>query len=377
MQRLGFKEWLAAGRAIARGDLLRDSSPGQACAKFEERLCAMLGARHALTVNSGTTALVTALAALEVGPGDEVLVPAYTWMSSAAAPVHVGAVPVLVDIDETLTIDPEDIERKITPHTRAIIPVHMNNRPCNMDAIMAIARKHNLLVIEDACQAIGVKYGDRYCGTIGDAGTLSFNQHKNMTAGEGGAVLFNSDRAYARAFNFHDIGMSFRNRKFADAEPEFLGFNYRASEITGAMLNVQLSRLPRRLAGMRRRRDILRAALRDGGHPVAPSHDDDAALGLVVTFDTEDEATAFATRRGVARIHDNTKHVYTNWAPIMNKRTFHPRMNPWEWAQSRIEYTPDMCRRTLDLMRRSCRIGLGESYPVPLVRASARQFRQG
>ena len=132
--------------------------------------------------------------------------PAYTWMATAAAPVMVGAVPVLVDIDESLTIDPADIERKITPYTRAIMPVHMLNLPCNMDAIMAIAKKRKLLVIEDACQAVGVRYKDRYCGAIGDAGAFSFNAYKNINIGEGGAVITNDDRIFARARKYHDLG---------------------------------------------------------------------------------------------------------------------------------------------------------------------------
>jgi dTDP-4-amino-4,6-dideoxygalactose transaminase len=377
MQRLGFREWFSAGKAIARNDLLRNSGQGQFCQRFEKRLSDMTGATHALTVNSGTSALTVALAALGVGPGDEVLVPAYTWMSSAAAAVHVGAVPILVEINETLTMDPADIERKISPHTRAIVPVHMGNRPCDMEAILAIARKHRLLVIEDACQAVGIKFRDKFCGAIGDAGAFSFNQHKNLTIGEGGAVLLRDDRSYARAFNFHDIGISFRGRNFADPDPIFIGMNLRVNEIEGAMLNAQLTKLPKRIARMRRRYEVMLDALERGGLPVAPQNDSENTLGIVVTFDTEKEAAAFAERRGVSRLFDNTKHIYSNWEPILEKRTFHPKMNPWAWAARPVEYSADMCPRTLDIVRRSCRVGLGEDYPLVVVQAAARGFAKG
>ena len=139
MPDVGLREWVAVGRAIAKGHLLRYDPKAGITARFERDLGALTGASHVLAVNSGTSALVAALAAAGIGPGDEVLVPAYTWMATAAAPVQVGAVPVLVEINETLTIDPDDIRAKITPYTRAIMPVHRVNAPCDMDAIMSIA----------------------------------------------------------------------------------------------------------------------------------------------------------------------------------------------------------------------------------------------
>jgi dTDP-4-amino-4,6-dideoxygalactose transaminase len=375
MQRLGLSEWLAAGHAIARHDLLRNTGRGQFCVRFETRLAKMTGVRRILTINSGTSALTCALAALGVGPGDEVLVPAYTWMSSAAAPLHVGAVPVLVDIDETLTMDPNDIERKITPHTRAILPVHMINRPCDMDRILDIARRHELLVVEDACQAVGVRYHDKYCGAIGDAGAFSFNQHKNLTIGEGGAVLLNDDKVYARAYNYHDIGVAFRKMNLPDTGGVFVGMNLRLNELQGAMLNAQLNRLPRRIEKMRRRYEVVHEALEKGGYPIAPHNDPSNGVGLAVTFKTEAEAIEFSKHRLAFRLYDNSKHVYTNWDAILEKRTFHPKMNPWAWAKREIEYSADMCERTLDILKRSCRVALGERYPVPVVRYLAQKFR--
>src|SRR6201991_4897562 len=152
-----FREMAAAVRVLARNDLAGYRGRGASeTARFESELGRMLGVEHALAVNSGTSALIGALVGLGIGPGDEVIVPAYTWVATAAAPLAVGAVPVLAEIDWTLTIDPNDLRKKISFHTKAIIVVHMLNLVCDMDAIMAIAKEHNLIVIEDACQAVGV-----------------------------------------------------------------------------------------------------------------------------------------------------------------------------------------------------------------------------
>lgn len=375
MARVGLEEWFAAGAAIAEGELLRYSSRQQFVRKFEERFAAKIGAKHVLAMTNGTAALTSALAAMGVGPGDEVLVPAYTWMATAAAPVLVGAVPVLVDIDETLTMDPADLERKITPQTKAIIPVHMVNAPANMDAIMRAARKHKLAVIEDACQAVGVRYKSRYCGAIGDMGAFSFNKYKNMNIGEGGALATSDDRLFARALNYHDLGVWARQLDLPVEEPVFIGQNFRVTEIHGAMLNAQLAKLQPVLDKWRARRRVMAAELsHDPDIRVSPHNDPENAVTLTVIFDRERDAEAFAQNRGVMRVFDNSKHVYTNWTAILEKRTANPKLNPWAWAAREIDYSPDSCARTLDILKRTCRIGLGERWPVPVMRYAARRL---
>ena len=153
-------------------------------------------------MTSDTTALAAALAAAGIGPGDEVLVPADTWIATAEQ--LVGAVPVLVEINESLNLDPADMARKITPHTPAVIPVHMGNTPADMDAILPIARQHGLVVVEDACQAVGVRYKDRHCDAMGDAGAFSFYAYKNINIGEGGALLTSDQAMLVRARAWHD-----------------------------------------------------------------------------------------------------------------------------------------------------------------------------
>lgn len=375
MGNLGFQEWLAAGRVIMGGDLVRSSNPAQECARFEAALAGFTGTNHALAVNSGTSALVCALQAAGIGPGDEVLVPAYTWMATAAAPLLVGAVPVLVEVDATLTLDPADMARKITPRSRAVIPVHMLNRPCDMDRILPLARKHGLLVIEDACQAVGIRYKGRACGTMGDLGAFSFNQYKNMSAGEGGAVLTNDPGLFARAYNAHDLGMAYRGDKApTGAGALFLGANYKISELQGAILRVQLKKLPRQLARLERRCTRIGALLRGLGLPVAPGHATGQGHSLLVTFQTAEEAADFARIRGVHRLYDNSKHIYTEWSSVLLRRTAHPRFDPWAWADQGPAPAPEdlanLCPRTLDLLKRTCRVDPLLHWPYALVRAN-------
>jgi len=278
-------------------------------------------------VSDATSALICALAAAGGGSGDEVLVAAYRWLATPAAAVIVGAVPIVADINDTLTMDPIDLERKVTPFTKAITPVHMLNRPCAMHEIMPIARKYRLLVIEDACQAVGVRYKGKFCVAFGDVGAFSFNKFKNINIGEGGAVLTGDDRLFAGALNFHDLGSYARDLMDISDEAPFVGMNMRATEIEGAMLDVQLSNLRPMMGRLRRRYDAMEPILAPSAKfRVAPHNDQCNAVSLCVTFTRIEEAIDFAQQRGVYRLLDNSKHVYTNWEPILSKRTFNPSL---------------------------------------------------
>ena len=369
MPRVGFHEFFALSRVLANGQLLRYSRGERGyTARFETQLAHKIDVNHVLTVNSGSNALITALVAAGIGPGDEVLVPAYTWVATALAPLAVGAVPVLVNIDESLTIDPKEIERRITPHTKAIIPVHMLNLVCDMDAIMDIAKRHNLVVIEDACQGVGVHYKGRRVGTIGDLGAFSFNHFKNVTSGEGGAVLTNDERSFVRARTYHDPGSFIRGHERSN-EPIFPGMNFRVSELTGAVLYAQLSRLDPLLKRMRVRHPLISDAFKDLNHcHVSPHNDPENAVALSVIFDTAEDAKAFAQTRGVERLIDTDRHVFTNWEAVVSKRSFHPKMNPHNWAHREIDYSAEEYARTLDILTRTCRVALGAQFPVPVMR---------
>ncbi|SLN26932.1 UDP-4-amino-4-deoxy-L-arabinose--oxoglutarate aminotransferase [Falsiruegeria litorea R37] len=374
MARLGFREWLAVGRVIAGGTLTRTERAGGACDRFENELAGFAGCNHALAVSSGTAALIAALQACGVGPGDEVLVPAYTWMASAGAVLQVGAVPVLVEVDETLTLDAKDFAAKITPRSRAVIPVHMLNRPCDMDRILPIAQEHGLKVIEDACQAVGIRYNGRVLGTLGDIGTFSFNQHKNMTCGEGGAVLTSNATLIDRARNAHDMGLGFRQANTLDTNEIFLGNNFRISEIQGAILRVQLRKLQGRINRMLRRVTMMADMLERNGYPIAKPHGNGPTASLVLTFDAEGEAIQFAERRGARRLFDSSKHVYTEWEPILTRKMAHPGVTPWAWAGNPNGPGPESCPKTIDLLKRSCAINSMPDVPMPVVRYLARKL---
>ena len=342
---------------------------------FERELCAKFGVSHALMVNSGTSALICALAAMGIGPGDEVIVPAYTWVASALAPLAVGAVPVMADINETLTIAPADIERKITKYTKAIIPVHMINLACDMNVIMKIARKHKLLVCEDACQAIGVSYQEKRLGTIGHAGAYSFNQFKSITCGEGGVVVTSDDRIYERTLMYHDAGAFTRNYASSVKEPFFPGVNYRASEIQGAIMGEQFKRLDGILAKLREGREIMVDIFAGTDKfKVVKNNDEADAVGLAIIFDSPKDALTFKEKHEINLLIESGRHVYTNWDPLMEQRSFHPKMNPFNWTQRKIIYTKDMCKETLDILSRSMNIGIPYSLNKKDIKAYAKKM---
>lgn len=376
MPRVALKEIIAVNRVLASGKLLRYAKGERSLtSRFEARMARDFGVNHVLTVNSGTNALITALAAAGIGPGDEVLVPAYTWIATALAPLAVGAVPVLVNIDESLTIDPAEIERSITRNTRAIIPVHMLNLVADMEAIMDIARRHGLTVIEDACQCVGGTYKGRRTGSIGDLGALSFNHHKNMTSGEGGAVLCDDERLFVRARMYHDPGSFIRGHDRSN-EPLFAAMNFRVSEVTGALLHTQLAKLDPLMARLRARRTLFAEALSGiPGCSLSPHRDPESAAGLTVLFDDEGAAARFGKSRGAQRLIETDRHVFTNWEAVLSKRSFDERMNPHRWAHREITYDPTDYRRTLDLLSRTCVISLRPDLPIFALRGWAKKLR--
>lgn len=230
--------------------------------EFEEKWAAYCGCRFGVSTTNGTSALHTALAACDIGPGEEVIVPSYSFIASAFCVLQAGAIPVFADVRrETHTIDPEDIERKITPRTRAILPVHLYGIPCDMDPIMDIARRHNLFVIEDCAQAHGSEYKGKKVGSIGHAGAFSFCQSKHFTTGgEGGCVVTNDENIAWKARSFRDHGFDVKERlRLLELEKklfyihERVGFNYRMTEIQSIIGLCELERFetwnkPRRVA---------------------------------------------------------------------------------------------------------------------------------
>jgi dTDP-4-amino-4,6-dideoxygalactose transaminase len=236
--------------------------------EFEKKYSAFQNAKHTITVCNGTVALRIALYAAGVGPGDEVIIPSYTFVATATAVIEANAVPVFVDIDEdTFNISPESIEKAITEKTKAIMPVHFAGAPCNMIRIMDIAKRHNLKVIEDAAQAQGSSWNGKRVGTFGDAGTFSFQLSKNMTSGEGGAIVTDDDLMEEKMRSFHNCGRKIGNPWYLHFG---MGGNFRLSEFQAAILLAQLGREEKNLAKRQANAEYLTELLKqiDGIEPV-------------------------------------------------------------------------------------------------------------
>jgi 8-amino-3,8-dideoxy-alpha-D-manno-octulosonate transaminase len=229
--------------------------------ELEEAICSTFGVQYAQLTSSGTSALTTAMAALGIGYGDEVIMPAFTFVASFEAVLSAGAVPVLVDVDESLTLDPAAVRKAITPKTKCIMPVHMCGSMADMDALKTICTEHNLLLLEDACQSIGGTYHGKHLGTIGDAGTFSFDFVKTMTCGEGGVVLTNNKDVYTKCDGYTDHGHDHAGAdRGADLHP-FIGYNYRISELHAAVGLAQIKKLPDFLEIQKRNHSILKNLL--------------------------------------------------------------------------------------------------------------------
>jgi dTDP-4-amino-4,6-dideoxygalactose transaminase len=247
----------------------------------------------------------------------------------------------------------------------------MLNLVCDMDAIMAIARKHDLVVIEDACQAIGVKYRGRRVGTIGHVGAFSFQQHKNIHSGEGGAIVTDDPRILARATMFHDVGSYTRAGRRETDEPIFVGLNLRMPELSAALLRPQLERLDDLLERRRAQRRIVVGRLGPRSRArleVSPHHDPESAAGVSFHFDNPDAARNFAKAPGVSRLIDTGRHVYTNWESVLARRSWHPKLDPYAWAQRPVE--APSCPQTLDILARTCSIKLLPDLPPMMYRGA-------
>ena len=337
-------------------------------AELEHEFATHMGATYGLAVTSGTAALICGLVGLGIGPGDEVILPAYTWIASASAVVAVGAVPILAEVNDSLTLDPKDIEARITPYTKAILPVHMRGLPCKMDELMAVAHKQNLKVLEDSAQANGASYKGKRVGSIGDAGAFSLQFNKILTSGEGGMVITSDQSVFERAVMFHDVVGGQRN---GIPEDRILpGINFRMPELLGAVALVQLRKQEALLADMRaRKRMILESisslAKRKGvTFPTPNDPEGDASVAVIFMMPNAQLAQKAARALdaeglGIWLLYSpevSDYHVYAHWSPIMNQRTWTPSGGPWKNHPRKVTYSREMCPHTLDLLSRAVHI---------------------
>ena len=386
MYRMGEPEVKRIRQLINSGKMFRYGLGGE-CDRFEAGWAKYLGSNHMRMCNSGTTALYAALVGLGVGPGDQVIVPAYTYMATALAVVAAGAIPVVADVDDSLTLSAADVERRITPYTRAIIPVHMVGLPSNMDRLMRLARKHNLLVCEDACQAVGGGYKGKLLGAIGHAGGFSFNFFKNMSAGEGGGFVTNDAAVYQRGSVAIDSCSFYWNPDEDRPEVQFAGHNFRATEFAGAILNEQLKRIKGMLERMRQHKQEITAVGVEAGLKSIKNNSIEYECGSHAgfKFKTEDKARAFANSLNEGKVSaflpmDTGRHVYTRWEPILRQQgAHHPALDPFKLAENKkclVNYSMDMCQHSLDILNRSVLVPMHPDNTVSKIKKLGRVIQQ-
>jgi dTDP-4-amino-4,6-dideoxygalactose transaminase len=353
---LGEEEVEAAARVIRSHNVFRyygiDDGPHEV-ADFELEFAAFMGAKHALCVNAGSSALICGLIGAGVGPGDEVIVPAYTWNATPNAVIASGGVPVLAEVDESLTLDPEDVERRLTPRMKAIVAVHMRGAPADLGALAALAAEHGLVLIEDVCQSAGASFRGARLGTFGDAGAFSLQFNKIITTGEGGVMITDRDDLYELAIDVHDCAGSVRR---GAGLPRFAGWNFRASELQGAIGRVQLRRLEGLLERMRAQQATLseRVGALPGLTLRRPNDEGGDAGVCLIAFAERQELAAEVVdalrAEGVEamRIYDPDVvdlHVYPYWQPVLD-------------AIARAGRPPPDCPRTLHLLERTIHVDL-------------------
>lgn len=299
--------------------------------ELETAICETFGSKHAQLVSSGTAALTTAMCALGIGYGDEVILPSFTFVASFEAVLSVGAIPVFVDVDDSLTLDPDAVRAAITPKTKCIMPVHMCGSMADLDALQAICQEHNLVLLEDACQSIGATYKGKKLGTIGDAGTFSFDFVKTITCAEGGAVMTNRKDVYIACDGYSDHGHDHLGvDRGADLHP-FIGYNFRISELHAAVGLAQIKKLDHFLAIQKKNHTALKNALSGiPGVSFRKIHDES---GDSCTFLSLFLPTAEATSAVVAELKaqgilagnfywfDNNWHYVRKWDHLKNAVT--------------------------------------------------------
>ncbi|MGN6164271.1 MAG: DegT/DnrJ/EryC1/StrS family aminotransferase [Flavisolibacter sp.] len=340
----GFELWSDAERkevndVLETGILMRYGFDGARkgiwkAKELEQEICKRFGSNYAQLLSSGTAALTTALAALGVGAGHEVVMPSFTFVASFEAVLSVGAIPVLVDVDETLTLNPDAVRKAITSKTKCVMPVHMCGSMADMDALRAICKEHNLLLLEDACQSIGATYKGKSLGTIGNAGTFSFDFVKTMTCGEGGVVLTNNEDVYNKCDGFTDHGHDHKGvDRGADLHP-FLGYNFRISELHAAVGLAQIKRVDEFLSIQKKNHAALKNILSqvpEISFRHIPDLQGDSCTFLSWFLPTEEMARTVINELKAQNIlagnfywYDNNWHYIRKWDHLKNATSLNP-----------------------------------------------------
>ena len=329
------------------------------CDKLEEEFRKLYGLKYALGVSSGTEALYISLAALGVGPGDEVLLPGYLWTSCLSAIIRLGAIPRLVDINDTFNMSPEDLEQKISRHSKVVLVVHMSGLPGDIEEIVDIARKHNLKVLEDCAQSNGASLNGKPVGTFGDIGIVSFQINKSITAGEGGMIVCSDDHLYKRCFGIHDLGYA-RNQTgilmdtSCDEQYHMWGCGARMSELTGALALAQVAKLNAINKAMREAKWEIRKGIETIEEISLSRVNDpqgDTGAFIICMFETPQICQSFSEALIAEGIRGEGYgipylvmekwglHWYFNNKSLVNRRSLHE--NGWPWTLAENDFAAD------------------------------------
>ncbi|MEW6501267.1 MAG: DegT/DnrJ/EryC1/StrS family aminotransferase [Thermodesulfobacteriota bacterium] len=373
----GAEEKKEIGEVLETGVLFRYEFPDQRrgiykVREFEEKFAAYCGVKHGQAVTSGTAALKVALAALGVGPGDEVITQCFTFVATWEAIFDVGAVPVFAEVDETLNLDPKDLEKKITAKTRVIIPVHMMGAAARIEEIKAIADKHGIPVLEDTAQAAGASLNGKRLGSFGACGTFSFDPVKTMTTGEGGMIVTNSEKLWRDMSEYHDHGHDHvPNPGGRGGEGRsFIGFNYRMMELQGAIGLAQLAKLDGIVAAQQQNKAAIKKLVQKlpgvTFRTILDEKGDNASF-LAFFLPTKEKAQAVnkvLAENGAGAVYfaSNTWHYYPKWEHLLAGSTLTKSGWPFNEADGRrrVVYDPAALPQSAAIMDRLL------VYPVPV-----------
>lgn len=333
--------------------------------EFEEKFAQYCGSEYGQAVTSGTAALKVALVALGIGPGDEVITQGFTFVATWEAILEVGATPVFSEIDETLNMDPVDLEKKITPQTKCIIPVHMLGAPARIEEIVTIADKHGIPVLEDTAQAAGARIKGKHLGTFGTCGTFSFDSVKTMTTGEGGMIITSSEDLWRAMSEYHDHGHDHKVNPGARGGEgrRFVGFNYRMMEIQGAIGLAQLSKLDSIVKAQQENKSkIKEAAIAISGVKFRNLIDEEGDSATFFAFTLQDKdhcrkVSEVLKKEGEGAINfaENSWHYYPQWEHLLEGKTLTSSGYPFNepGGKRRIVYDPELLPQSTDILERT------------------------
>jgi dTDP-4-amino-4,6-dideoxygalactose transaminase len=346
---------------------------------LEKEFAGYCDAKYALATSSGTSSLLASALALGLKPGDEIIVPAYTFVASYSAVIFAGLIPVLAEIDESLTLDPDDIEHRITPNTKAIMPVHMLGNPCDMDRIMAVAKKHNLLVLEDCCQAAGASYKGKKVGTIGNIGAFSLNIFKTINSGDGGLIITNDKSLFETAFGVHDQGHKPMRFGVEVGTRNVLGLNFRMNEITAAVSLAQLGKIDKIVVTLRQKRSMLKSLISKASgfkFRILNDPEGDCATICTVIFDSSERAAKVSKALGSKTVDQSGWHVYANMEHVLN----HLKQVGQPHKKGSYPRTDNILSRAINISVGVIDGGLGASWGINInstdaeIETAAKQF---